>query len=306
MKFLSLVIALLIEQARPLRTSNPLYAAFERYSELLEAHFNAGEYRQGIIAWTLAILPPALVVAAVYAGLHRVSPFLALAWSVLILYLTIGFRHFSHYYTDIQQALRDGDVATARDRLNVWRGGGASEFSSAEIARVSIELGLASSHRHVFGPAAWFIVLGPAGPVIYRIAAMLNDTWGTRAGAEFGEFGRWARRCYFWVDWLPARLTAASFAVVGNFEDAVYCWRTQARSWAARTPDVILASGGGALGVKLGEALHQYDGTELRPELGTGDEPDVDYMQSGVGLIWRALVLWMFLLFLVSLARSLG
>ncbi|MGE5524641.1 MAG: cobalamin biosynthesis protein, partial [Rhodospirillaceae bacterium] len=123
---------------------------------------------------------------------------------------------------------------------------------------------------------------------------------------EFGEFGRFARRSFFWLDWLPARLTAASFAIVGNFEDAVYCWRTQARSWAAKAQDVILASGGGALGVRLGDALHQYDGLELRAELGIGDDADADYMQSAVGLIWRALVLWVFLVFLVTVAHSLG
>ena len=306
MKFLSLVIALLIEQTRPLRSGNPVYGAFERYAGFLERQFNAGEYRQGVLAWLLAVLPPALAAAAIYGLLHRMSPFIALAWSVLVLYVTMGFRQFSHYYTEIQQALREGDIAAARGRLGVWRGGGTGDFTSGEVARVSIELGLVGSHRHVFGPVIWFIVLGPAGAVIYRIAAALNDDWGIRGDAEFGEFGRCARRCFFWIDWLPARLTAATFAVVGNFEDAVYCWRTQARSWASKAHDVILASGGGALGVRLGDALHQYDGLELRAEFGTGDEADMDYMQSAVGLIWRALVLWVFMVFLITVAHSLG
>lgn len=306
MKFLSLVIALLLEQTRPLRKGNPVHGAFRRYAELLEGQLNAGEYRQGMLGWVLAVAPPALAAAAVYALLHRLSPFVALAWSVLVLYFTMGFRQFSHSYTEIQQALRDGDVASAREELSAWRGGSTSEFSAGEVARVSIELGLVGSHRHVFGPVIWFIAFGPAGALIYRIAAALSDDWGTRGNAEFGDFGRFARRAFFWIDWLPARLTAASFAVVGNFEDAVYCWRTQARSWASKTQDVILATGGGALGVRLGDALRQFDGMELRAELGTGDEADVDYMQSAVGLIWRALVVWVFLVFLVTVAHSLG
>jgi cobalamin biosynthesis protein CobD/CbiB len=306
MKFLSLVIALLIEQTRPLRKSNPIYGAFGRYAEFIESQFNGGEYRHGVLAWLLAVVPPALAVGAVYAFLHRVSPFVALAWSILVLYVTMGFRQFSHRYTEIQQALRDGDVPAAREELNQWRGGGAGEFSAGEVARVSIELGLVGSHRHVFGPVIWFIVFGPAGALVYRIAAALNESWGARGDAEFGEFGRFARRSFFWIDWLPVRLTAASFAMVGNFEDAVYCWRTQARNWTAKAQDVILATGGGALGVRLGDALHQYDGLELRAELGTGDDADVDHMQSAVGLIWRALVVWVFLVFLVTVAHSLG
>ena len=53
-------------------------------------------------------------------------------------------------------------------------------------------------------------------------------------------------------------LTALTFAVVGNFEDAVYCWRSQALAWSTRTQGVILAAGAGALGVRLGDTLHQY------------------------------------------------
>lgn len=308
MKFLSLVIALLIEQVRPLRQGNIVYFAFRRYTEAVEGYLNAGEYRQGVLGWALVVVPPALITVLVYYALHRISPFVALAWSIVVLYLTMGFRQFSHYFTDILQALRDGEVAAARNTLALWRGGADAQGAS-DVARCAIELGLIGSHRHVFGPIVWFILLGPAGAVIYRTAALLNDDWGLRGQhevVEFGEFGRFARRCFFWLDWLPARVTAASFAIVGNFEDAVYCWRTQARSWAAKSHDVILASGGGALGVRLGDVPREYEGTELRAELGMGDEADVDHMQSTVGLIWRALVLWVFLVFLITVAHSLG
>ena len=171
---------------------------------------------------------------------------------------------------------------------------------------MSIELGLIGSHRHVFGPIAWFIVLGPAGAILYRSGAILAEKWGVQRDAEFGEFGLFAQRFFVWFDWVPARLTAASFAIVGNFEDAIYCWRTQAAAWAGRARGILLASGGGALGVRLGDPLHEAAGVEFRPELGLGDEADADYMQSAVGLIWRALVLWMFLIFVVTVAHSLA
>ncbi|HSQ05880.1 MAG TPA: CobD/CbiB family protein [Burkholderiales bacterium] len=305
MKFLSLIIALLIEQVYPLRQGNAVYGMFRRYTGTLESQLNAGQYRHGVLAWMLAVVPPAALALLLFYALHRLNPLLALAWSVAVLYLTMGFRQFSHCFNEIMRALREERLDAARERLALWRGMPANSLTSGEIARVSIELGLIDSHRHVFGPLTWFILLGPAGAVIYRIAAMLRDDWGRHGDAELEEFGGFARRFFFWFDWLPARLTAASFAIVGNFEDAVYCWRTQARAWGARAQGVILASGGGALGVRLGDSLHEYDGVELRPELGTGDDADVDYMQSGVGLIWRALVLWVFMVFLVTLAHAL-
>lgn len=306
MTFLSLVAALLLEQVRPLRQTNRAYLLFTRYAMGIERHFNGGQYRNGVIGWLLVVLPVVLVTVAAYLLLARVSPWLGWLWNVAVLYLTMGFRQFSHYFTDIMEALREGRLDVARDYLGRWRGESAAEFSANEIARVAIELGLISSHRKVFGTIACFIALGPAGAVLYRMAAMLGEKWGLRSDPEFGPFGRFADRFFFWLDWLPSRFTAASFAIVGNFEDAVYCWRTQALSWAMPTHGILLASGGGAIGVRLGDTLHQYGTLQFRPEMGTGDEADVDYMQSAVGLIWRALVLWVFVLLLVSVAYSLG
>ena len=299
-------MALVLEQAWPLRQANPVHAAFNRYADLLEAQFNGGQGRHGVVAWLLAVVPAVVAVAAVSQFLHGINPAAAWAWNVAILYFTMGFRRFSHSFTEIQQALRAGDLAAARQRLGAWRGEPASEFNAAEIARVTIEQGLRASHRHVFGPIFWFVALGPAGAVLYYSATTLAEIWGLKREPETVEFGRFAARAFFWLDWAPARLTAASFAVVGDFEDAIYCWRSQAGAWNPQSHGIILSAGGGALGVRLGDTLHQYGTVEYRPELGIGDEAEADHMQQAVGLIWRTLVLVMFLILLVSLAHALG
>src|SRR2546423_1536428 len=291
---------------RPLRAGNPVHAGYERYVGVLERQLNAGQHHHGVIGWLLAVGPVVLARVIVSHALYAVSPPLAWLWNIVILYITMGFRQFSHCFTEIIHALRAGDIATARAILGQWRGQSADEFTPAEIARVSIELALVGSHRHVFGPIACFLVLGPGGPMLYRTSAILAEKWGRSRDPEFGDFGVFAQKFFFWLDWVPARLTAVSFAVVGNFEDAVYCWRTQALASARGAHGLILASGGGAIGVRLGNPLHQGGSMQFRPELGTGEEADIDYMQSAVGLIWRALVLWMFLVLIVTIAHSLG
>jgi adenosylcobinamide-phosphate synthase len=305
MKFLALLVALLLEQVRPVRNRNRLYQWFGRYAAGLREKFDGGQYRHGVIAWLLAAGPLVLVTLGVYHALYAIAAPLAWAWSVAVLYVTMGFRQFSHFFTDMLRALNNDDPATARRLLGEWSGESAAEFSSTEIARVAIEQGLLASHRFVFGAIAWFVVLGPAGALLYRASEMLAAQWGPRAGSD-EEFGRFAARCYFFIDWIPARATALTFAVVGNFEDAIYCWRSQAAAWGARTQGVILAAGAGALGIRLGDTLQQYGSLQFRPELGVGGDADVDAMESTVRLIWRSLVLWMFLLLIVSLAHVLG
>ena len=322
MKFLVLLFALLVEQLRPLRRDNPLHAGYEMFAQTLRRQFDAGEYRQGVVAWLIAVTPLTVVVFVAEWLIARVSGPLALLWGVAVLYVTVGFRQFSYFFNEINAALKAGDVTNARVQLGRWRAEDSSELTSGEVARVAIELGLTASHRNVFGPVAWFVVLGPAGALLYRAASALEEHWArgpmvpdvsmasmVATGAEDAgtsrAFAEFAVRAFAVIDWMPARLTAVSFAVVGNFQDAADCWRAQSRAWAHAAEGILLASGAGALGVKLGGELHEYGRVRYRPELGTGDDADVDYLTSTVGLIWRALVMWMFMIGVVTLAHSL-
>ncbi len=308
MKFLALLIALLIEQVRPLRRDNLLHDGYAIFVQTLRQKFDAGEHRQGVVAWMIAVVPLTAGVLITEWLLHRASAPLALLWSIAVLYLTVGFRQFSYFYNEINSLMKRGEVASARVQLARWRAQDSSELTPGEVARVAIELGLTASHRNVFGPVVWFVVLGPAGALFYRAASVLEERWlsGTPESGASEAFAKFALRAFEIIDWLPARLTTVSFAVVGNFQDAVDCWRMQARTWANPAEGILLAGGAGALGVKLGGALHEYGRVRYRPELGIGDDADVDYLSSTVGLIWRALVMWMFLIGIVMLAHSLG
>lgn len=306
MTLLSLIVALALEQLRPLGNRNRVWHLFIRYANHLERTLNAGSNRHGVMAWLLAILPPVLAALALYWLFYSLSPALALAWNVLVLYLTMGFRHFSSAYSEIMQALAEGRELDARQTLAQWSGLPTSELTVNEISRLAIEQGVVDSYRHVFGTMFWFVVLpGPAGPVLYRLAQMLNHKWGER-NAEEDRFGRFASSAAAWLDWLPVRLTAASFAVMGDFEDAVYCWRSQARTWGNYANGILLASAAGAIGVRLGDPLRQDYTVKFRPELGLGEEADPNYLKSAVGLVWRSVLLWLAVIMLVSIAQQLG
>ena len=311
MSLFSLVAVLLIEQIWPLPYRRVVHEPLSRLARFLEGLFNAGERSHGLIAWLIAVGGLVLFAGSVHVALHFLNPLLAWLWSILILYLTMGFRQFSHYYTDIQLALRMDDVPQARKLLAAWRGRPTDGLSSSDIARLAIEEALSASHRHVFGVLVCFVLLpGPCGAVLYRAAAFFAEVWGKRTDADAGGFGKFSQQAFAVIDWLPLRVTATGFAIVGDFEDAVYCWRTQAEKW----PDtqlgsgigIVLASGAGALGVRLGMPVVEAGEIADRAEMGTGNEADVDFMQSAVGLVWRALLLWLLLLLLLGFASLVG
>jgi adenosylcobinamide-phosphate synthase len=317
MNLLAIIAALALEQWRSFQWRASVERTFVLYVRGIERRLNGGTQALGIIALVLAVAPPVLVALAVWWLLADVHPALGLLFNVLVLYALMGFRRFSHAISAIIVALKGGDLVGARRALAGWNGALTSELSSHDIARLAIERGLADAYRQVFAVLFWFVVLpGPAGAVLYRAAALLATEWkGALPGDDMTVltrslqlFGRPARVLLWLLDWIPARLTALSFAVVGDFEDAAFCWRTQAHTWpeayGGAAIGVVLASGAGALGVQLGGSLPGYGGhPDLRPEIGIGDSVEAEILPSAVGLVWRALVLWLLLVFLLSLAK---
>jgi adenosylcobinamide-phosphate synthase len=307
MSLLSLIAALLMEQWQQIRPYRfpPDWSA--SYADFFQHRFNTGEHQHGRAAWLLATGSLILALTLSHALIDAAHPLLALVFCTLLIYLTLGFRRLNQQFSDIHQALRDGDTAQAATLLSIWRGTPCHNYTTSELARSAIEQALLAAYRDVFGVIVWFLVgmllgLGPAGAVLFRLAQYLNARWGSLNDLDHGDFGQFSRRAYRWLEWLPVRLCSATFAIVGNFEDAIYCWRTQARTWPQADEGILLASGAGALGVRLGQSLPGNGVPHDRPELGTGDPADADFMQSTTGLIWRTLVFWLILLLLLSLA----
>ncbi|MBS1141828.1 MAG: Cobalamin biosynthesis protein CbiB [Proteobacteria bacterium] len=307
MSLLSLIAVFLIEQLQPLDYRRVVADPLGAWADFIESRFNAGAYRHGVLAWCLAVLLPVLVVAIVYGLLYSLNPIFGLLLNIGVLYLTMGFRQFSHHYTEIQLALRLGDLERARQLLSEWQGRSSYNLGSEDIARLAIEGALGASHRHVFAVLLWFVLLpGPCGALLYRLSLIVRDRWNSENANQRNDFSIFSKQVFGMIDWLPLRVTASAFAIVGDFEDAAYCWRTQPAQWPDRDMGIVLAAGAGALGVQLGRPV--ADGVEVsdRGELGLGDPADVDFMQSAVGLVWRATVLWMLLLFLLGLASLVG
>ena len=316
MTLLAIVVALALEQWRAFEWRAGVERAYVAYVRGIEQWLNGGTLGQGIVATALAIVPPVLVVWFAWWIANRIHPAAGLAVDIAVLYVLMGFRHFSHAISTIIAALKGGDIVTARRALANWRGMATGDISSQDVARLAIERGMIDAYRQVFAVLFWFVVLpGPIGPVLYRAVMLTAAQWkGALPGEDMSEltrsllvFGRPARKLLAVVDWIPVRLTALSFAVVGDFEDAVYCWRTQAGScppaYGGETRGILLATGGGALGVQLGGPMPGIGGeTEPRPDVGLGDTVEADVLPSAVGLVWRALIVWLLLVFLLSLA----
>jgi adenosylcobinamide-phosphate synthase len=324
MSFLALLFALLIEQVRPLAERNPVHQAMRHWAHWVSRTLDAGRAHQAWTIWGLTVVTPTLVAAAVHwALMWWVGWPVAMVWSIGILYATLGFRQFSHHFTEIRDALDTGDENQVRERLAAWQQVDASLVPRRELLRHVIEFSALAAHRHVFGVLAWFSVLaalglGPAGAVLYRMGEFVPRLWRRQAAVDTEPgllnseaLSQVASQAWRRIDWVPARITALAFAVVGNFEEAIDCWRNHAQAFPDDNDGVVLAATSGAINVRLGgEALRPRSET-LQPALGDsastpGKEAEPGHLRTMVGLVWRTVVMWLVLLALLTLARLLG
>ena len=354
MGFVALILALVLEQVLPLSRDNAVHRSAGTVVDAIAGATDAGQWRHGAFGWGLAVGIAVIGIWLAQVLLELVGVLPVLALHVLVLYHTVGFRQFSHAFTEIQLALAASDSEGARQALQGWIRQRDPDFAIGELpvdelCRMAIAHALIAAHRHVFGPLFWYILLpGAIGPVMYRAAQFLAEHWArgghptrevapdTLVAAAGGPlaappapvsldaepYGRFAARAYRVLDWLPVRLSAAGFAVVGNFEDAVYCWRAAS---AVRGGDeqrrLLLMTGGGALGLRVADARVEAEvrgdaaALDADPSLSggapsgfdwTGSPPDATGLRSAVGLVWRSVVLWIGLFAMLTIANWLG
>ncbi len=323
MSFFAIFLALVLEQARPLAMDNPVYRAVESWTGWMTRTLDAGMQHLAWVTWGMTTLTPALLALLVHGlaqfGLGWVA---AVLWNVALLYVTLGFRQFSHHFTAIRDALDEGDEQKARELLAQWQQVKVGDIPRQEILRHVIEYSVIAAHRHVFGVLFWYatlsvIGLGPAGAVVYRLAEYVNRRWQREQGADTGVsavLAEVAQRAWRALDWLPARTTALGFAIVGSFEDAMDGWRHHAQKFPQDNDGVILAATAGAINVRLGGAGLQAREPEeedmaATPDAGSstpGEPAQMGHLASVVGLVWRSVIMWLVLVALLTMAKLLG
>ena len=98
MSFFAVLFALLIEQLKPLPRGNVVHEGLTSWMRWTARNFDAGRDHHAWGVWLITVLLPTLAAWGFFAAANRISALLALAFNVAILYLTLGFRQFSHYF----------------------------------------------------------------------------------------------------------------------------------------------------------------------------------------------------------------
>lgn len=268
--------------------AHPL-VAFGRFAQALEATLNRGGQRRarGALGWLLAVLPPTLATL-----LLVLIPGWGMLVDVLALYLCLGGTALAEHALVVEKALVRGDLPAAREAVGGIVSRQTDELDETAVATASVESVLENGSDAVFGALFWFCIAGAPGAVAYRLANTLDAMWGYRT-ERYQAFGWAAARLDDLLNFIPARLTALSYALLGDLKTGLRCWRRQARAWDSPNAGPVMAAGAGALGLRLGGAARYHGEWHQRPVLGEGAVAEAPDIGRAVRLVRRALLLWL-------------
>ena len=241
----------------------------------------------GILALVLAVAPWVLLCALV-AGLQWIGA----GWDAAILYLTVGHRSLHDHARRVRDALTRGELDVARRDVGMMVSRDTAEMDATRISAAAVESVLENGNDAVFGAVFWFVVAGAPGALAYRLVNTLDAMWGYRT-ARYLRFGWAAARLDDLMNFFPARLTALTYAMVGRCQRALHCWRAQAPLWDSPNAGPVMASGAGALGVRLGGGAFYAGEWHERAALGEGAPAGPDDITRALRLVARSVLLWL-------------
>lgn len=312
----TLLLALLLDRcfAEPKRW-HPL-VGFGRYAHWLEATLNAHTSDTpsnahagmeplslsvrllGSLALGVAVLPFVLL-AGLASWVLADSLLGSVLLGAMVLYAAIGWQSLLQHALAIAQPLANGDLLSARHAVSMIVSRDAQALDEAGVAKAATESVLENGGDAIFSAVFWFFVAGVPGVVLYRLANTLDAMWGYK-NPRFLYFGWAAARFDDLLNFIPARLTALSYALVGSTKIALRCWQQQGFTWKSPNAGPVMSAGAGALNVSLGGAASYHNGLQDRPALGpdaeTGQAPCAASVFGACDLVNRSLWLWCALL----------
>ncbi len=210
-------------------------------------------------------------------------------FSALVLYLSLGPRELLTQTDLLLSALERQDAKETHDRA--WELlGERSPASAQQLAGAVVSTLVAEANRRSFAVLFWFLILGPLGAAGYRLAWLVRDQVG--AADNLAPSAADAARMVAVLDWLPARATAMAYALAGNFDQAVRAWRAYPYEFPQDSGPLLIDVGNAA--------LREAPQEDAAPP--TSERETARIIARGASLVWRATLIWIALLALITLA----
>lgn len=215
------------------------------------------------------------------------------AWlvSVFALYLVIGLKSLRQHISPLYTALISNELHQARYYLARIVSRDTKKLNQQQITTAAVETTLENGCDAVFGAIFWFMIGGAPMAVLYRLINTLDAMWGYRNN-RYRYFGMAAAKCDDFLNYIPARLTALSYAVCGDFKVAMRSWKIYAKKLDSPNAGPVMCAGAGSLDLRLGGPAIYQGAIKEKPYFGGSNLAHYHDLNRASRLVIKTAVLW--------------
>ena len=213
----ALVIEYIYDPISNMKDTLVINNIYKKYVSIIKSYISE-KYILNILFPIILVI---FILISTYLLEHYMHSFFSFTLNLIILVYCLKPNEYNEKMEDIKFSVEHEKDIPKDDRLKYLMASISEKKSNDDITEITNNL-FYNSTRSIFTVLFWFLVLGPAGCLGYIVLDYFiygNDIRIDQKSKKKLEI------IFGLIEYIPARLSAFSFAIVGNFENSLNAWK---------------------------------------------------------------------------------
>ena len=244
---------------------------YKKYVSIIKSYIS----EKHILNILFPIILVIFILISTYLLEHYMHSFFSFVLNLIILVYCLKPNEYNKKIEDIKFSIEHEKDIPEDDRLKYLIASISEKKSNDNITEIINNL-FYNSTRSIFTVLFWFLVLGPAGCLGYIVL----DYFIYGNDIRIDQKSKKKLKIIFGlIEYIPARLSAFSFAIVGNFENSLNAWKNLKSNVDLHKGNIILVN---TIGLSSFEIIGNNEQDALLEK--------ISYIQT---IISRSLLAWL-------------
>jgi len=226
----------------------------------------------GIILWFAVVIPVYFITWGIVKGCSFINPWFGAIITILLASMTLATRSLFDESKVVIDALNNGNIVEAREKLSMIVGRDTENLDDQEIYRAVIETVSENLSDGIVAPMFYLAIGGVPLAMAYKAVNTLDSMVGYK-NERYRDIGCFSAKIDDIFNWIPARLTGfiivlAAFILKLNWKSSWKIMRRDGRNHSSPNSGIPEAAVAGSLGIQLGGKIQYFGEVTCKPTIG--------------------------------------